>query len=186
MKKLLTTFIMAFLVLALLVGCGKKSTESRVEGDTFTFNAKEFKEYFNDEIFLGSKIEDFNPSKMSDGQNYLAVESIDDCTIDTISPTEDGKVTKASISFDGGEESSKGSYSSIKLTDGEVKDFKKYASKVYDTCAPNGDTKEFEAFFDRCLDTTVLRDADQEIGDLKVSFNTLSSLEFEFKPKNQQ
>lgn len=57
----------------------------------------------------------------------------------------------------------------------------------FDTCEPNVDTKKFEEFLDNNLtNATILKDASEEIGDLKVSLNTKTSIEFEFEPNGEK
>lgn len=188
MKKRFKIFVIGCMAVTLLAGCGgKKPAASRVEEKNFAFTAEEFKNYFNDEAGMGNKIEDFKGSKMEKLDKYMYSGHLDDCAIYAYSDTENGKLTEVSIKFYGGKESTKGVMSEIKLSKGEVNTLKKNASVVFDVCEPNVETKKFEEFFRKNLeDATMLADTSEEIGDLNVSLDTKTGIEFDFKSKTQE
>lgn len=204
MKKKFKIFIAVCIALSLLAGCGAKAkakqpTDSRINGNYYTFTGEEFKNYFNEAVGSGSKISKFEGKKLEinskyagakrteEDDRYLYIEHVDKNMITAKSQKENGPLLEVSIDFGGGEETKKGSFSEIKYTKGEINDLKKYASAIFDVCEPNVETKQFEEFFDKCFDGRVLTTTqEKEIGDLKITLVSREKLEMTFIPKTQK
>ena len=202
MKKKLKICVISCLAILLLAGCGtkvKEPTESRVDGENYTFTGEEFKNYFNDTIGNNTKIKEFKGKKLEtqsvgvvkakstkDDDVYFYIESLDKCMVSAKSHEENGKLTEVSIKFRGGTEENNGSLTKTTFSKGEVKDFKKYANAVFDVCEPNVETKKFEEFFDKCFTGNIVPTREEEIGDLKISLDSRSGLEMKFKSKTQK
>ncbi|GAA0079254.1 hypothetical protein UT300005_36330 [Clostridium sp. CTA-5] len=202
MKKKLKTCVITCLSICLLAGCGTKvktPTESRIDGQNYTFTGEEFKNYFNDTIGKGTKINEFKGKKLNtesgsgvkskstkEDDVYFYIESVDKCMISAESNEENGKLKEVSIKFKGGTEENKGSFTQTTFSKSEIEDFKKYADAVFDVCEPNIETKKFEEFFDKCFTGNISPTTEEEIGDLKISLDSRLGLEMKFKPKTQK
>lgn len=116
----------------------------------------------------------------------LYIEHVDKNMIMAKSQKENGQPLEVLINFGSGEVTKKGSFSEIKYTKDEIKDLKKYASGIFDVCEPNVETKQFEEFFDKCLDGKVLTTTQEtEIGDLKITLESREKIEMTFVPKTK-
>lgn len=202
MKKRLKICAISCLAICLLAGCRakvKEPTASRVDEQKYTFTGEEFKDCFNDTIGNNTKIEEFKGKKLETENSgavkaksekgddvYFYIESLDKCMISAKSHEENGKLTEVSIDFRGGTEDNKGAVTTITFDKKEIKNFKKYASAVFDVCEPNVETKKFEEFFDKCFMGNIPTTKEEEIGDLKISLDSRSGLEMKFKPKAQE
>ncbi|SHJ16256.1 hypothetical protein SAMN02745163_01460 [Clostridium cavendishii DSM 21758] len=205
MKKKFKFYIISILAICLLAGCGtksKKPTESRVDGENYKFTGEEFKNYFNETIEDGTKIKEFKGKKLEtktkkstgivkskqtkEDDVYFYIESLDKCMVSAKSNEENGKLSEVSIQFQGGTEENNGSYTKVKFSSSEIKKFKKYADAVFDVCEPNIETKKFEEFFDKCFSGNISPTTKEEIGDLKITLDSRTSLEMTFKPKAQK
>lgn len=204
MKNKFKIFIIACMAVTLLAGCGEKAkvkqpVDSRINGNYYTFTGEEFKNYFNEAIISGSKIDKFEGKKLEssnkyvgvkrteEDDRYLYIDHVDKNMIMAKSQKENGQLLEVSINFGGGKEENKGSLSEVKYTKDEVKGFKKYASAIFDVCEPNVETKQFEEFFDKCFQGGMIPITEEkEIGDLKITLESREKIEMTFVPKTQK
>lgn len=189
MKKYFKILIITCTLLTLFIGCGenmKDSSQDRVEETTFSFTGEEFKTYYNDSLgIFSSKIEDFTGSPVDSeyGDYYSYLEIMGDFSIYATSDTDGGKLTSIHISYDGGTEGkSTANGTEVQLNKNELAKLKKKAGNIFDICETTTTTEDFNKFADTCLNSYILKDSSQNLGDLTVSFTTTSDLSFYFKP----
>lgn len=166
------------MILGLLTGCSaqKKPTESRVNGKEYTFNASEFKNYYNNEVGEDYKLGEFDGEKID--TFYLFIAHSDDYMVTAQSDTADGKLTEVSISYSGGEKS--GSF--VKYSDSEMRDFEKYCEKVFYVCGSGAENKTFKDFFEKTVSGNIPPTASEKIGDLDIQLEARTDFKFTFKP----
>jgi major membrane immunogen (membrane-anchored lipoprotein) len=193
MRKSFKILVIICTLLTLLVGCGKNmkdSSQDRIEGTTFSFTAEEFKNYYNESQGLfSSKIKDFNGKLVESeyGNYYSYIETDGDYTIFATSDTDGGKLTSIEISYDGGTETkSTANGKEIQLNKNVVESFKKTAGKIFDICETTTPTEDFYKFADTSLDSYILKDSSQNLGELTASFTTTTVLSFKFKPTEKK
>lgn len=206
MRKKFKIFIIACMAVSLLAGCGEKAKikqpgDSRINQNYYTFTGDEFKNYFNEAIGSGSKLDEFKGKKLDgsssnkyvgvkhkeEDDRYIYIEHADKYMIIAKSQKENGQLLEVSIDFGGGKETKNGSFSEVKYTKDEIKGFKKYASAIFDVCEPNVETKQFEEFFDKCFGGgSIPTTQEKEIGDLKITLVSREEIEMTFVPKTQK
>jgi hypothetical protein len=193
MKKYFKILVITCALLTLFVGCGKNmkdSSQDRVEETTFSFTGEEFKTYYNESLGLfSSKIEDFTgkPVESEYGDYYSYIETMGDFSIYATSDTDGGKLTSIHISYDGGTETkSTKTGTEVQLNKNELEKLKKNAGMIFDICETTTSTEDFNKFADTCLNSYILKDSSQNLGELTASFTTTSDLSFDFKPTEKK
>ena len=191
MKRYLKILLITCTLLTFFVGCAKNMkdpSQDRVEESTFSFTAEEFKTYYNESLGpFGTKIEDFTGELVESeyGNYYFYSDSMGDFSIYAKSDTDGGKLTSIHIKYYGGTKTKSTEYiTNMEFNENDLKKFETNAGKIFDICETTTATEDFNKFASDSLNSSVLRDSSQNLGELKASFKISSDLSFVFEPQN--